>query len=418
MTRFTRKPLGAAFTLTELVVVMAIIVVLVAVSVPAFRSMLTSVGRASAETSLRVGVAGARDLAIRSGEDTVAAFFFEPQGKTTIVAAVRVGEIEDQSPDAATNTVVPTTAFFPQREIFVATPEVIPVQLPENWMVRGLALEGTAGEGNLRVGNAQTNGGWYAEQHYREADHNWVFPETGFIQPPTNPVVGTGELRGGELRQTFVIRFKGGTGQIDPSDNSDLLIYAPIGSIDRSQSVTFNRDLTGNDGFFGAVLLPVDESASLVEELPSYIERAKAVVPSGGSITPESYLTELFGDESIDSVLARPVEVIALYNELELVRGLARFDIGDGQLNDATDTLYTDATQPAAPVIMAEIDSWIRGDTNGNGVAVADETGVIDEEDRPRARLYAIVPNRGTLRETLPSIFVDETAGGGGGPNP
>src|SRR4051812_14600321 len=117
----TRHP-RRAFTITEILVVISIIVLMIAIAVPAFSSLIGSSERALAENQLRAGLAAARDAAIQSETgDGAAVFFFTPGGRISIVACTAVGQIEDQVPPVGA---VPTTNIT--RDVFAPVPGMEP----------------------------------------------------------------------------------------------------------------------------------------------------------------------------------------------------------------------------------------------------------------------------------------------------
>ena len=122
------------FTLIELLIVIAIFLLLLAIAVPAFASMLYSSEQSLAENSLRAGLSAAREAAARSpkGRDAVAAFFYEPAtGHAQVVVCVSAGTVKDQ----AANPALPLV----DREVFAPVAGFAPVQLPRGWTVRGYA---------------------------------------------------------------------------------------------------------------------------------------------------------------------------------------------------------------------------------------------------------------------------------------
>ena len=139
MNNNTPKSARIAFTLTELLVVISLIVLLLAIAVPAFSSMLYNNDRSLAENQFKIAMATARDQAIRSeGGDTAAVFLYQPGGKLRIVTCVSVAVLEDE-PDSAIINIPQLPPIVPgphKREIFVPISIVNPIDLPRGWTIR------------------------------------------------------------------------------------------------------------------------------------------------------------------------------------------------------------------------------------------------------------------------------------------
>src|SRR5205085_6638900 len=198
------------FTITEVLVVIAIIVLLIAIAVPAFSSLMNSSERNLAENQLKAAIAAARDAAIQSDTgDAAAVFLFTLSpggngGHITIVPCVVAGQIQDTTDNqpmqpGSTNAVV--------RDVLVPITQITPMQLPRGWSVRAYAVPGSVYDGTRQKelwyegfdpsGTAQAGVG------------GWIFPETNFYDPTASPPPATGK---GSPRQSFMIRFKAGTG--------------------------------------------------------------------------------------------------------------------------------------------------------------------------------------------------------------
>lgn len=189
------QTLAKGFTLTELLVVISIIVLLVAIAVPAFSTILYNNERAQAENQLRVGISSARDAAIASdGGDAAAVFIFRPGDRLLIIPAVMVGTIEDQvivngAPVGGTTTRT--------RDVFVPVATGEPIALPRGWSIRGFAPPGA-----IDAGTGIANG-WYdallSQPTGSETRGNWLFPESGYYDGS--------RANDGWKRQTFIVRF-------------------------------------------------------------------------------------------------------------------------------------------------------------------------------------------------------------------
>jgi type II secretory pathway pseudopilin PulG len=270
-----------AFTLAELTVVLGAIVLLLAVAVPAFSALIESQKRSLAETQLRVAIASARALALEqpAGIDTAAVFTFEPGGQLIVVSCVQVGTLTDNY--------IGTDAF--PRDVFVPAATVQPSSLPGGWVVRGLATTDMLG------------GDWYSNNNSGSSStvpnsvgagiNWWVFPETGFYDL-SDPLAG-------ENRQTFMIRFDGGTGALSNNDSEALILLRRPAALNRSTQR--QRDL-----------YDAEDPARFVRTLLS----------NPVFTTDPQAVREVLGDVSSDTVLARAVRSVALYRERDLAAAL------------------------------------------------------------------------------------------------
>lgn len=316
-----------AFTLAELLVVIALVVLLIAVAVPAFRNLLDSSDRALAENQLRAGVLGARDLAIRTGTDSAVAFFFVPGGRARLVPCTHVGTLTDYN---VVNQPV-------ERDIFVPIPLAQPTELPRGYAVRGYAPPGS-------IDNNTTNRtGWYGDdgvafgngRKYDPASGNWVFPETGFYNAD--------RATDGELRQSFVIRFAGGTGELAFRNQNDVLIVSP------APSTYFRTQAPWNE----YRLDTAQDQASMVRRMLAdpRLNAPQASDDGMGGGSPPYVIHRMLGDRSSDTVLARPVRHIALADERVLATSIRARG-----LNRATGSLYGEGEAiPTAPVIDSRL---------------------------------------------------------------
>ncbi|MFZ4575289.1 MAG: hypothetical protein ACOYN0_12880, partial [Phycisphaerales bacterium] len=321
--------------------------------------------------------AAGRDAAIQSeGGDGAAVFFFEPGGRLSIVPCVQVATIRD-SIAPQTDPLTGLTSI--DRDVFVPVPNSEPVQLPEGWVVRGYASPGSFDNG------ASDPNGWYEGPMWtpRRALGNWVFPETGFYD----------RFRGdqGRNRQTFMIRFKKATGEIEGADRRTCLVV----------------DLSPDDDF--RVQPPWSDIPRLdrAEDLPLAVRRVASLVNDAAGL-PTSEARWL-GDVSSDTVLTRPVTELALHEEASLARAM-----GFRGVNRVTKCLYdSDTTNPALPAITPVLDDslfptgvtdpaevvdminrWLEGRlvmSGGNGEPVASD-----------ARLFTFQHYAGQVEEISP----------------
>lgn len=370
-----------AFTLTELLVVIVIIVLILAVSVPAFTSIIYSQETVLSQTRLASAMRGARDAALQSsaGTDTAAVFFFDPGGRTRIVTCIKAGEILDRVGSAGG---IGGGASVTTREIFVPMATVEPIELPRNWMVRGfvpayaLHPSGSWYESN---GGGVRYGGSLGEP-------SWVFPETGFFDEFTpNPT------QDGRNRQTFMVRFQGGTGVMSPASASEVLVLAPRRS---SQGRTTNPTelwkradrATDYERFVRRILIE-----------PNLTGNDRAGSPSERQ--------QLLGDVSPDTVLARPVMMIAVYDERKLAAALgARLDRTTGCLyaadanGDLEEPRFVTVPGRSSPEIGRAIAQWIGGKTRMNNAPPRDPPSR-EDGDQPEARIYTIDRLTGEVKQ-------------------
>jgi prepilin-type N-terminal cleavage/methylation domain-containing protein len=308
-----RGGLSRAFTLLELLVVIALIGLMLAVAAPAVTSIVRSTEEASAKNQLDVAMSAARSAAITSeaGGDTAAVFFLKPGGRVSVGIYRKAGELLDL--DLAGNQVL--------RDVFVPTAQT-PFNFPAGWMVRGLAPIGTLHD------EAGDRSGWYEQTIGNRkfemtgsggsAWWNWVYPETHFFNPKVrtdDPANGGQTAASGNCsRQTFMIRFEAGTGQVKTGERRLALV------IDPSPSNAFRTQLPYRYYRFNRG----DDVGAVVREI---LETRVANLPLSDK-------RKLLGDQATDSVLTQSVTELALYRESDLAAYL-----GAGSLNRDTRSL-------------------------------------------------------------------------------
>lgn len=356
MRRLFRHP---AFTLMELLVVIAVFVLLMLIAVPAFSSMLYSTEQSTADNALRVGLSASRDAAIRlgPGRDAAAVFVWENR-RVSILACERVGTLDDLD---ATGTQTIT------REVFAPVPGFEPVRLPKGWTVRGYATPNTI--------DAQ----WYERTYPSNNDRqrgNWLFPENDFYQK----YVGNA----GANRQTFMIRFEGGTGLLK-RDTASVLVYYP------SESATF-RNTTPWSSPYNA-----DDEPDGVK-FATRVLRAPA--DNAADALNAAERRQILGDEATDTVMAKGVGQVALCNESKLAAALGV------RLDSTTQALYMppayNQAVPWSPQFIAgtpvnfndQINQWIE-----NRYPPPPATAV--ESD---SRIYTVHRYLGTLQEVTGTV--------------
>jgi hypothetical protein len=166
-------------------------------------------------------------------------------------------------------------------------------------------------------------GNGYNETATYDVDEgNWIAPETGFYDKDVPD--------SGKARQSFMVRFEGGTGRQNVADTRPVLVLAP------SESVPLRQQLALNDPMGKYRVDQATDKARFVQAVLA------APVPGLGlgGPTKANALTlaekqQILGDESVDTVLVRPLNQIALFN----VQRMAA-TIGAKGLNPDTQSLY------------------------------------------------------------------------------
>jgi type II secretory pathway pseudopilin PulG len=356
-----RRP-RAAFTLTELLVVILILVTVLLIAVPAFSSLMYSSEASMAESLLRSALRAGRDAAIRSAgrSDAGIVFFFEPGGRTLLVPCVKAGELEEGTLNR------PTVI-----EIWIPSDTLEPVQLPKNWMVRGYAPVNSISPLPLGTlwyeGPRIIGGGGYGMSSTRG---DWVFPETGFYDVESG--------RDGQKRQTFMIRFEAGTGLLSTAYSAPVLVLSPRPS-------ATGRSPVGSDQW---------KRADLASDYSRFVRR----VLTDNSIRLFERQA-LLGSVSSDMVRAKAVSQIALYDEKKLAAGLGVHpDRDTGCLYTVTRAGPGNVTVlwvRGALVDAAHMNAWIEGDTDFDGrIESPSATG-----DSPQAKMFTIDRYTAVLHE-------------------
>ena len=316
------------FTITELLVVIVIFVLVIGIAIPAFTSMVQSSERSLAENQLRVGLSSARDAAIQSpASDAAAVFFFQPGGRVSIVPCISVGFLEDNEVSRGTAT----GRSGVRREVFVPLATAAPIQLPRNWGIRAYTPANTVG-GIDATPTGDANG-WYDSlaggATSPSADGHWIFPETNFINPAATNAQATGWQR-----QTFMVRFRNGTGELDAGNRALALVIDPVAAQGFRQTPPFSATR-------------LDQAADLAAAVNRLLE-------ANLTGTQRADRIKLVGDVSIDSVLARPVTELAVYNERSLTGALAQ-SLGYRGANRVTGTFYADPATTQGPALDATL---------------------------------------------------------------
>lgn len=347
----------AAFTLVELLVVISIFVLLLALAVPAFSSMLYSSEQSLAEQSLRVALNTARNVAVASpaGRDSAAVFTYDQYSrKVTIVVCTKAGELVDED----------TAGQTPTHEIFAAASGVEPVQLSAGWTIRGFAPANSL--------DVEWYGdGTYSNQALWDEGH-WVFPETSFYDVTAN--------NDGMSRQSFMVRFEGGTGLVKLPGSKAALVLSPSESEEfrgNWPAIPSNPTPAPSPAWdqFNNPLNPLhaDDQVRFVQRVLAWPEYTSLAAGNPGPVQL-STKRQILGMFATDMILCKPVGQLALCKESRLAAAIgARLDASSGCLYrfgaDDPELLINGVL--ASPQDLRRINEWVEGrllDANGDPI--------------------------------------------------
>lgn len=357
------------FTVAELLVVIGIIALLLAITVPATNQIIESSIRARAENAMQNALRSARDAAVRSPSgDAAAVFFYDRNQGVVVVTCQEVGAFNDDGT---------------QRSVFVPLDTYEPVTIPNPWAVRGYAIAGSL------------SGGWYNDLTAYTGtvadDGHWVFPFNDFYDR-LNESNNEPEGGWGVVRDTFMVRFRQGDGTL-------VRGVAPALVVDPSP-VSEPRPNAGNGSPF---------QVTEAENLRRWAER----VLFDGALDNVAR-SELLGVQSFDTVLAGPVSELALYNKQEMaaalqLRGLNRLtrsiyrdvdnDRDRNPIEPEFDAALAVGNVPSDADVSRRVTDWIQAQAGESGGVSLDELG---EAARATARIFVVNPYSGQLIEVQP----------------
>jgi prepilin-type N-terminal cleavage/methylation domain-containing protein len=382
-----------AFSLVEMLAVLAILAILIALGVPAIKSMIYSSERSLAENQLRVAMTAARDAAVRSGGGDAAAVFFYQDQRTVIIPCVSVGRITDRVVVGGQPSATPVDV---EREVFVPMEGIEPIRMPRGWNVRGYAAPGIIATSAQAAGN--TTGCYDGVQSLPLAialRGNWLFPETSFLDMPGLEGSTRGEDEGWK-RQTFMIRFEAGTGNAAISAREPVLVLDPLPVLSaegfRSRR-PYNNDATLGPGG--------ENDPTQAATLEAFVRQA---IGRGILRTNDpTHLTLMLGDASPDTVLALPVTEFALYDEERMA--IAAGAVG---VNKTTGCVYGDPGDativPTEPMLDTSLFAGYSVDEiqeriNAYMTRDVGSTPVLEEGQPLEARVFTVLRYMGQVQE-------------------
>jgi putative ubiquitin-RnfH superfamily antitoxin RatB of RatAB toxin-antitoxin module len=368
----TNRVLGRGFTLVELLAVISIFILVLAIAVPAFKSILYSTERSQASNQVSVALSAARASAVSAEglNDSAAVFFYDPATRRLRIGIYeKVGTLRDVDLDNVEIV----------RDVFVANGNFQSVQLPRGWMVRGLSPAGAADVDT--PGAPRSRSGWYEDTNNRQLvkeTANWIFPETGFYSTSNGSDFESGQTS----RQSFMVRFEAGTGAMNTADRAPAIVIDPVPASEFRKVKPFS-----------------DVRIDQADNLASAVRRVLAAPDlNTASLTRKR---DLFGDRACDTVLARPVSELSVYDEERLAASL-----GARSVNGDTGSIYTNGSVPALDTdlfpntfradprqVSKAINEWLQGSMD----AVKNPPRV-----EPDARIVSVDRYLGQGREIKP----------------
>ena len=377
------------YTIVELLVVAGLLLLLLGVAAGALGSLLRSSERSLAENQLRVGLSAARDLAVRSESGDAAAVFLLENGRCRIVPAVSIGTLVNDEVLGVDGQVQqsPTTGapLRVNREVFVPVALAEPITLPLRWTVRGFAEPG-------QLHATAAPNGWYEWVNDVQAtaaeSGNWMLPE--------NSVLDIETAEEGWRRQTFIVRFEAKTGNLVTNSNATVLVVAVVPTAESRGAAPYNTVATRLDELD-------DDLAPAVRRLLA----SRTLHPLATQLTGTTDLHRLLGDRSNDTILARPVQTVALALESSVASGISARG-----LNRVTNSLLVraeDVGTNASPIdvglvpnvadaaeVQTRVNAWIAPDLSDTAAVPA---GINEPFE---ARIFTFSRYLGSMQEVKP----------------
>jgi len=173
-----------AFSIVELMVVVAIIVTLIAVTLPSFTTMVESSNFASAISQTTAALGNARALAMRDGVRTGVAFLFDVRTQRYTLMILQQSDADSGSDGqlAALATAPPEYLYT---TVFSPAPNSAPIELPRGTAIYGLSFSHVPDpliEPTVLVEPAidARTWHWYAGERYLNEnsiiENPWIFP--------------------------------------------------------------------------------------------------------------------------------------------------------------------------------------------------------------------------------------------------
>lgn len=173
--------LHRAFTLVEILVVVAIIVIATTIILPAFGQLLQSANYSAAINAVTATLGNARALAIQNQRETGVVFLFDIETQRCTLLIVEAASPRDGTLTANVANPCPGT----YATVFRPALNTVPIELPRNTLVAGLALGNKVARneppepGNpcdRRDIQRNTTAHWYTGFEFRDPDDisNWI----------------------------------------------------------------------------------------------------------------------------------------------------------------------------------------------------------------------------------------------------
>lgn len=179
-----------AFTLVELLVVVAIIILGTILLLPAFARIIESVSYSSAVNSVSATLANARAQAIRNGRHTGVVFLFDIEREVCTLQVVELSRQLGGSLTRFSGGNADTSAFVYRPVVGVPV-----VELPPRFVVCGLALSVERRNARIDSNTAHWYAGWLQREGTNQQQPLWLFPQNDprlytSNNPPSQRFVG------------------------------------------------------------------------------------------------------------------------------------------------------------------------------------------------------------------------------------